>query len=122
MNMISGTRAKAAVKFAGSRPTRVLKQLLRDTPSAVKSGSIPALDESLKLMSFYELPGSAELLGRSGPLDVEEHWAAIESFVAASVCYVRDVQGKLAAAIKSLDAFWVDPKVPRATRRQDQNS
>ena len=105
MNMISDTRAKAAVKFAGSR---VLKQLLRDTPSAVKSGSIPALDESLKLMSFYELPGSAELLGRSGPLDIEEHWAAIESFVAASVCYVRNVKGKLAAAIESLDALCGD--------------
>ena len=74
MNMTNGTRAKAAVKFAGSR---VLKQLLRDTLSAVKSGSVPALDESMKLMSFYELPGSAELLGRSGPLEMEEHWAAI---------------------------------------------
>ena len=86
MNMISDTRAKAAVKFAGSR---VLRQLLRDTPSAEKSGSVPALDESLKLMSFYELPGSAELLGRSGPQEIEEHWAVVESFVAASVCYVR---------------------------------
>ena len=35
MNMISGTRAKAAVKFAGSR---VLKQLLRDTPSGAPNG------------------------------------------------------------------------------------
>ena len=55
MNMISDTRAKAALKYAGSR---VLRQLLRDVPSAEKSGSIPALDESLKLMSFHELPGS----------------------------------------------------------------
>ena len=31
-----------------------------------------------------------------------------ENFVAASVCYVKDVQGKLTAAIKSLDAFCGD--------------
>ena len=105
MNMISETRAKAAVKYAGSR---VLRQLLRDITSAEKSGSVPALDESLKLVSYYELPGSAELIGRSDSLKIEEHWAAIEAFVAASVCYVRDVQGKLSAAIKNLEAFCGD--------------
>jgi len=105
MNTISETRAKAAVKFAGSRSMR---QLQRDTPMAEKSGSVPALDESLKLETYYKLPGSAELLGRSQPLEIEEHWAAIESFVAASVCYVRDAKGQLAAAMNDLEAFCGD--------------
>ena len=105
MNMISETRAKAAVKYAG---TRIMRQLLRDITSVEKSGSVPALDESLKLKSYYELPGSAELIGRSDPLMIEEHWAAIEAFVGATVCYVRDVKGKLSAAIKNLEAFCGD--------------
>ena len=93
------------MKFAGSR---ILRQLLRDTPSVEKSGSVPALDESLKMKSYCQLPGSAELLGRSGPTEIEEHWAAMENFVAASVCFVRDIKGKLIAATASLDAFCGD--------------
>ena len=80
----------------------------RDTPSVEKTGSVPALDKSLKIKSYYQLPGSAELLGRSGPTKIEERWAAMENFVAASVCFWRDTRGKFTAATESLGAFCGD--------------
>ena len=102
MSRINEVKAKAAVKFAGSKPLRSLLKLI---PTIEKSGAIPVIDESFKLLTLTELSGVRELLATDAPAGIEEHWLAIEEVVAAAVCYVKNTKAKLVVATKNLDDF-----------------
>ena len=102
MGKINEVKAKAAVKFAGSKFLRTLRKLI---PVVVKSGAVPVIDASVKLMTLTELSGIQELVTAELPADIEEHWSAIEEFVAAAVCYVKNTKSKLVVATKNLDEF-----------------
>jgi len=102
MGKLNPVKTKAAVKYAASRFKR---ELLREVHSAVKSGSVPVLDASFKLMVLTDLPGIQELLSSDDKDEVESHLKAIEKFVAGVVCHVKNVKGKLEDAMKVLDSY-----------------
>ena len=102
MGKLNPVKTKAAVKYAASRFKR---ELLREVHSAAKSGSVPALDASFKLMVLTDLPGIKELLSSDDKDKVESHLRTIEEFVVGVVCHVKDVKRKLEDAMKVLDGY-----------------
>ena len=102
MDQMNPVKTKAAVKYAGCRFKR---ELIRDIPSATKSGSVPVLESEFKLLVLSDLPGIAELLSTRDKAVVEDHWKALEDFIAGVVCHVKDVRTKLDDATAVLDAF-----------------
>ena len=88
-------KTRAVVKYAGSK---FKIRLLKVIPSVAKSGSVPVLDETFKLLVLSDLPGIAELLSTTD-------WRVIEEFVVAAVCHIKDVKKKLVQATIDLDAF-----------------
>ena len=102
MGKINPDKTRAAVKYAGCRYKR---ELLREVSSVSKSGEVPVLDMSFKMMVLSDLPGIAELLSTTGKADVDAHWKAMEDFVVGSICHVKDVKRKLEAATSVLEEY-----------------
>lgn len=96
------SKVKSAIKFTASRTLDVLMDAV---PLAEKSGIVPAVDSSFKLMKLTELPGIVQLLARSDPAGIEEHWSAIDSFVDAVIFFVSDKKLKLQEAERNLSVF-----------------
>ena len=78
MGKINPDKTRAAVKYAGSRFKR---ELLREVSSVSKSGEVPVLDMSFKMMVLSDLPGIAELLSTTDKAAVDAHWKVLEDFV-----------------------------------------
>jgi hypothetical protein len=70
-----------------------------------KSGSVPVLNSEFKILVLSDLPGIAELLSTRDKIVVENHWKALEDFVAGVICHVKDVRTKLDVATAVLDSF-----------------
>ena len=102
MSRLKPAKSIAAAKYAVS-----VEQipLIRAIPIARKSGSVPLVQASLKLMTLTALPGAKQLLARTDEGEIEEHWKAIEKLVEMVVGFVPDAKSKLAAAKANLNAF-----------------
>ena len=70
MERMNGAKTRAATKFAGSKN---LRDLQRSVPIAVKSGSVPVVESSLKVKTMIELPGIAQLLKKVDQEEIDEH-------------------------------------------------
>jgi len=101
LGKINETKTMNAVKYACSRTMLQLE----DDHFALKSGAVPVMDESFKLMTLTDLPGMVELQSNADPVGVEKHWRTIERFVGIVVCFISDVKGKLARAVRELEEF-----------------
>ena len=102
MSRLKPAKSIAAAKYAVS-----IEQipLIRAIPIARKSGSVPLVQASLKLMTLTALPGAKQLLARTDEGEIEEHWKAIEKLVEMVVGFVPDAKSKLAAAKANLNGF-----------------
>ena len=102
MSKLKPAKSIAAAKYAVSVE---LIPLTRAIPIARKSGSVPLVQASLKLMTLTELPGTKQLMARTDEEEIEEHWKAIEKLVEMVVGFVPDAKAKLAAAKVNLNDF-----------------
>ena len=102
MGRFNAEKARAAIKYAGSRS---LRSLQRDIPVVNKSGSVPVLEVKYKEMVLTDMPGYAELLATVDKAVVEEHWKALEDFIVGSVCFIKDVKKRLEEATADLEEF-----------------
>ena len=102
MGKINPDKTRAAVKYAGCRFKR---ELLREVTSVSKSGEVPVLDMSFKMMVLSDLPGIAELLSTTNKAAVDEHWKVLEDFVVGSMCVIKDVKKKLETATAVLEEY-----------------
>ena len=70
MGRFNAEKARAAIKYAGSRS---LRSLQRDIPVVNKSGPVPVSEMKYKEMVLTDLSGYAELLATVDKAVVEEH-------------------------------------------------
>jgi hypothetical protein len=95
-------KTKAAIKAAAAARFQDLSSL---AINAAETGCIPVVDSALKTLTLTQLPGIAELQSYKNPVDIETHWAAIETFIVNAVCYVRFEKQELLSARNELQRF-----------------